>query len=48
MPVDEYQDTNVIQYNIVKMLVNEERNIVWWETIGNRFIRGEARTSQIF
>lgn len=25
--IDEYQDTNVIQYNIVKMLVNEERNI---------------------
>ncbi len=25
--IDEYQDTNVIQYNIVKLLVNEERNI---------------------
>ena len=25
--IDEYQDTNVIQYNIVKLLVNENRNI---------------------
>ena len=25
--IDEYQDTNVIQYNIVKLLVNGERNI---------------------
>ena len=25
--IDEYQDTNVIQYNIVKLLVNEKRNI---------------------
>ena len=25
--IDEYQDTNLIQYNIVKLLVNEERNI---------------------
>ena len=25
--IDEYQDTNVIQYNIVKLLVNESRNI---------------------
>lgn len=25
--IDEYQDTNVIQYNIVKLLVNDERNI---------------------
>ncbi|MBR0480099.1 UvrD-helicase domain-containing protein, partial [Candidatus Saccharibacteria bacterium] len=23
----EYQDTNLIQYNIVKLLVNEKRNI---------------------
>ena len=25
--IDEYQDTNVIQYKLVKLLVNEERNI---------------------
>ena len=25
--IDEYQDTNMVQYNIVKLLVNEERNI---------------------
>ncbi len=25
--IDEYQDTNTIQYNIVKLLVNEKRNI---------------------
>ena len=25
--IDEYQDTNVVQYNIVRLLVNEERNI---------------------
>ncbi len=25
--IDEYQDTNLVQYNIVKLLVNEERNI---------------------
>ena len=25
--IDEYQDTNVIQYNIVKLLVNKKRNI---------------------
>lgn len=25
--IDEYQDTNIIQYNIVKLLVNEKRNI---------------------
>lgn len=25
--IDEYQDTNLIQYNIVKLLVNEKRNI---------------------
>ncbi|MBR2641437.1 UvrD-helicase domain-containing protein [Candidatus Saccharibacteria bacterium] len=25
--IDEYQDTNVIQYNIVKLLVNEKQNI---------------------
>ena len=25
--IDEYQDTNQVQYNIVKLLVNEERNI---------------------
>ena len=25
--IDEYQDTNTIQYNIVKLLVNEEQNI---------------------
>lgn len=25
--IDEYQDTNIIQYNIVKLLVGEERNI---------------------
>ncbi len=25
--IDEYQDTNTIQYNIVKLLVNEQRNI---------------------
>ena len=25
--IDEYQDTNLIQYNIVRLLVNEERNI---------------------
>ncbi len=25
--IDEYQDTNVVQYNIVKLLVNNERNI---------------------
>ena len=25
--IDEYQDTNIIQYNIVRLLVNEERNI---------------------
>ena len=25
--IDEYQDTNVIQYNIVKLLVNDKRNI---------------------
>ena len=25
--IDEYQDTNMIQYNIVKLLVNEKRNI---------------------
>ncbi len=25
--IDEYQDTNVVQYNIVKLLVNEKRNI---------------------
>ncbi|MBR3138271.1 UvrD-helicase domain-containing protein [Candidatus Saccharibacteria bacterium] len=25
--IDEYQDTNVIQYNIVKLLTNDERNI---------------------
>ena len=25
--IDEYQDTNVVQYNIVKLLVNEQKNI---------------------
>lgn len=25
--IDEYQDTNLVQYNIVKLLVNDERNI---------------------
>ncbi len=25
--IDEYQDTNMVQYNIVKLLVNEKRNI---------------------
>ncbi len=25
--IDEYQDTNLVQYNIVKLLVNEKRNI---------------------
>ncbi len=25
--IDEYQDTNIVQYNIVKLLVNEKRNI---------------------
>ena len=25
--IDEYQDTNVVQYNIVRLLVNEKRNI---------------------
>ena len=25
--IDEYQDTNLVQYNIVKLLVNKERNI---------------------
>ena len=25
--IDEYQDTNMVQYNIVKLLVNEDRNI---------------------
>lgn len=25
--IDEYQDTNVVQYNIVKLLINEQKNI---------------------
>jgi len=46
--VDEFQDTNLVQYELVKQIGGKYRNSVSWATPTNRFIRGGQPTSVIF
>lgn len=42
--VDEYQDTNKVQYELVLLLAGEKETYVWLETMINLFILGEELT----
>ena len=42
--VDEYQDTNRVQYELLRLLTNERRMCAWWEMRTSRFTGGAALT----
>ena len=43
--VDEYQDTNKVQYELIRRLVSEHRNLAWWATtiVHPRLARGRLQ-----
>ena len=43
--VDEYQDTNRSQYELMRLLTEERRNVAWWATRISPFTAGAAPTS---
>ena len=42
--VDEYQDTNRVQYELLRLLTGPNTICAWWAMRINPFIAGAART----
>ena len=47
MLVDEYQDTNLAQYELVRILVAEKQASLWWVMTINLFMPGAVRDRKI-
>lgn len=43
--VDEYQDTNPVQYNLIRLLAGNARTSAWWVTTTSRSTPGAGPTS---
>ncbi|MFM8440508.1 MAG: ATP-dependent helicase [Acidobacteriota bacterium] len=46
--VDEYQDTNPLQFALIGLLTEDRQNISWWAMIRNRYMASEAQTSPTY